>query len=55
MMRVHTKLIGVNMFEHIQIDDKTCVCGFTTNSYRGLNSHIGNTTRNKRRYKNGQK
>lgn len=34
------------MVKHKAINNTTCECGFTTDSYRGLNAHVGNLNRN---------
>lgn len=38
--------------KHVRITSTMCFCGFETDSYRGLNSHIGNIERNKRMKEN---
>lgn len=37
---------------HVSINNTTCSCGFESDSYRGMNSHIGNIQRNKRMKEN---
>jgi hypothetical protein len=36
------------IMEHNRIDNTHCSCGFSSDSYRGLNSHIGNINNNHR-------
>ncbi len=39
----------MNQIEHKKKGNNTsCICGFKSSNYRGLNAHIGNIERNRR-------